>query len=77
MREHKFEIDERIKERRMARMKKNGGTKRRLNSKLTGTATLLNKGNTSDILDNPIDNDEENDDYDYVQVDDSGMNDTS
>lgn len=57
-------------------MKKGGTFKSRLNKNLTGTATLLNKGNTSDILDNP-DNEEENDDFDYVQVDDSNMNDVS
>ena len=40
MKEHRFEIDERIKERKIARMKKQ--TRRQLNPHLTGTATILN-----------------------------------
>ena len=43
---------------------------------MTATATILNKGDTSNIMDNPIDY-EDNDEFDYVQVDDDTMNDVS
>lgn len=74
--EHKFEIQEKIKERKIARMKKM--SKRQFNPKLTGTATLLNKVDTSNIMDNPNEYEEDNDEFDYVQVDDdNNMNDVS
>ena len=62
MREHKFEIDERIKQRKIARMKKQ--TRRQLNPNLTGTATILNQADTSNIMDNPPA--EYDDEFDYV-----------
>lgn len=74
MKEHKFEIQERIKERKIARMKKQN--KRKINTNLTATATILNKCDTSNIMENPI-NYEDNDEFDYVQVDDDTMNDVS
>ena len=74
MKEHKFEIQEKIKERKIARLKKQ--TKRKFNSNLTATATILNKGDTSNIMDHPIEY-EDNDEFDYVQVDDDIMNDVS
>lgn len=67
-------IQEKIKERKIARMKKQ--TKRNLNPNLTGTATVLNKGDTSNIMDNPPEYDD-NDEFDYVQVDDDNLNDVS
>ena len=43
---------------------------------MTATATILNKCDTSNIMENPI-NYEDNDEFDYVQVDDDTMNDVS
>lgn len=50
--------------------------KRKINTNLTATATILNKCDTSNIMENPI-NYEDNDEFDYVQVDDDTMNDVS
>lgn len=74
MQEHKLEIQEKIKERKLARLRKQ--PKRNLNRDLTGTATVLKKGDTSDIMDNPAEY-EDNDEFDYVQVDGDNMNDVS
>ena len=76
MKEHNFEIQERIKQRKIARLKKQNQNKRKINTNLTATATILNKGDTSNIMDNPIEY-EDNDEFDYVQVDDETMNDVS
>ena len=74
MQEHKFEIQEKIKQRKIAKMKRQ--SKRGLNPNLTSTAGILNKGDTSNIMENPVDL-EDNDEFDYVQVDDDNMNDVS
>jgi len=76
MQEHKFEIQEKIKERKIAKMKRQ--SKRGLNQNLTSTAGILNlnKGDTSNIMENPVDL-EDNDEFDYVQVDDDNLNDVS
>ena len=62
--EHNYEIDERIKQRRINRMKKQN-KRQKLNPNLTSTAGILNKGDTSNIMDQPIDY-EDNDEFDYV-----------
>lgn len=75
--EHKFEIQEKIKERQISRMKKGNKSRRKvMNPNLTSTAGILNKVDTSNIMDNPNEY-EENDEFDYVQVDDDNLNDVS
>lgn len=51
-------------------------TSRKFNPNLTATAGLLNKVDTSNIMENPADYDD-NDEFDYVQVDDDNLNDVS
>ena len=69
-----MEIQEKIKQRKIARMKKN--TKRNFNPNLTSTAGILNKADTSNIMDNPAES-EDNEEFDYVQVDDDNLCDDS
>ena len=70
-------MKERIKERKLNKIKKQNMSnikqqRQKMNKDLTGTATLLNKNDTSNLMD--PNNTEDNEEYDYFYQNDDSIN---